>query len=142
MAKEPLTTRLDADTKQEVENYADEHEIGQTEASRRLIRAGLAAEGHPVATADGGKKGPLERLASVRTLLASAALLALSILPMVGAYVAATTGADMAAFGLLGLTTVLMLLAVATTWAAALAQLALARPLRGLLGFSKGEEAL
>lgn len=54
MAKEPITTRLDSDTKTEVENYADDRDIGQTEASRRLIRAGLAAEGHPVTATDGG----------------------------------------------------------------------------------------
>jgi hypothetical protein len=59
MAKEPLTTRLDADTKRQVENYADEHDIGQTEAARRLIRAGLAEEGYPVAAADG--RGPTTR---------------------------------------------------------------------------------
>lgn len=137
MAKEPLTTRLDADTKREVENYAEEHEIGQTEASRRLIRAGLAAEGHPVATTDGGEAGPLERIASTKTVVIGTVLFGLSILPILGAGEAATAGADTLAFGLLGLTTVLMILATATIWAAALAQLALARPLRGLLGFSQ-----
>jgi len=41
MPKKTLTTRLDPDTKEEVEAYAEKYDIGQTEASRRLIRAGL-----------------------------------------------------------------------------------------------------
>jgi hypothetical protein len=43
MGKEPLTTRLDPDTFEEVEDYAGERDIGQTEATRRLIRGGLEA---------------------------------------------------------------------------------------------------
>jgi len=54
MPKEPITTRLDPDIKSEVENYAEDRDIGQTEAARRLIRAGLTAEGHPIAATDGG----------------------------------------------------------------------------------------
>jgi hypothetical protein len=133
MAKEPLTTRLDADVKREVEDYADDHDIGQTEASRRLIRAGLAAEGRSVATTDGGGMGPFERLAAPRTVLVGAVLLTLALLPFAGAGQAAATGAGIAAFGLLGLSMILMGLGLTTFWAATLANLALARPLRALV---------
>jgi hypothetical protein len=129
MAKEPITTRLDSDTKTEVENYADDRDIGQTEAARRLIRAGLAAEGHPVATTDGGEPGPLERLGSARTALTGALLLALGIFPLAGAGLA---GTGTAALGLAGLAGVLFLLGLLTIWAAVLAQLTLGRPLRAL----------
>jgi len=131
MAKEPITTRLDTDTKTEVDNYADDHDIGQTEATRRLIRAGLAAEGHPVATADGGAEpGPLERLATQRTTTLGVLLFGLSIIPLLAATTAGTTTTALLA---VGVALIPMGLGAATIWTAALAQLALARPLRALV---------
>jgi hypothetical protein len=44
MPKEQLNTRLDADKYERVENYADERDITQAEAARRLISTGLDAE--------------------------------------------------------------------------------------------------
>ncbi len=142
MAKEPITTRLDADTKTEVENYADEHEIGQTEATRRLIRAGLASEGHPVATTDGGQDGPLERLAAPRTVLIGTVLFGLAVLPILGAQQAATAGAINVALGLVVVTNILMMLGITVIAVAALAQLALARPLRALVTGTAREKSV
>jgi len=133
MAKEPITTRLDADTKQQVENYADEHDIGQTEAARRLIRAGLAEEGYPVAATDGGAKTLLERIAAPSTVMLGSVFLLVSAGLMGLAGVLASNGTFAGAFVTLGLSTVLMLLAVGTIITATLAQLALAQPLRGLV---------
>jgi hypothetical protein len=134
MAKEPLTTRLDADTKREVENYADEHEIGQTEAARRLIRAGLAEEGHPVTAADGsGKHSLLETLASGRTMLAGALIYGLTVLPMFLAAQFAEAGNLNAAALLLLLTIGLTVAAVIIMSGVLAANLALGRPLRALV---------
>jgi CheY-like chemotaxis protein len=143
MGKEPLTTRLDADTKQEVENYADERDIGQTEAARRLIRSGLAAEGHAVTTADGGPEAKtlLERLASPLTVIIGGALLAFATGLMTAAGLLASNGTLTAAVVALGLSTVIMALATGTVVTAALAQLALARPLRGLVFDADVEES-
>jgi len=128
MAKEPITTRLDTDTKTEVDNYADDHDIGQTEATRRLIRAGLAAEGHPVATADGGAEpGMVERLATWRTTTLGALLLGVAITAMLGAAQAAIGGATMTAVGIFALALALMVTGSLTIAAAALAQLTLAQ---------------
>jgi len=134
MAKEPLTTRLDADTKREVEHYADEHEIGQTEAARRLIRTGLAEEGHPVAAADGsGKHNLLETLASGRTMLAGALIYGLTVLPMFLASQFAEAGNLNAAALLLLLTLGLTVAAVVIMSSVLAANLALGRPLRALV---------
>lgn len=133
MAKEPITTRLDADTKREVENYADKHEIGQTEAARRLIRVGLANEGHPVTASDGGTKPLLERVASPRTVLGGVLLMVLSLAAMIPAGELAQAGAYTPALGLLLVATVAAVMAAIVIWASALAQLALARPLRALI---------
>jgi len=46
MARDRLQTRCDPDTIEEVETYADEKEISQSEAVRRLIRTGLVAKGY------------------------------------------------------------------------------------------------
>ncbi|WP_340102280.1 hypothetical protein [Salinibaculum salinum] len=142
MGKEPLTTRLDADTKQEVENYAEDRDIGQTEATRRLIRSGLAAEGHAVTTADGGPetKTLLERLASPLTVGIGAALLAFALGLMTAAGLLASNGTLTAAVVALGLSTVVAALATGIIGTAALAQMALERPLRGLLPLAKESE--
>lgn len=125
MGKEPLTTRLDADTKQEVENYAEDRDIGQTEAARRLIRSGLANEGYPVTATDGGS--PLERLAGPKTVLLGAGLLLLATAALGGALATSFT-LPLAAVG-----TVIAILGGLTLWTAVLAQIALARPLRALV---------
>jgi hypothetical protein len=52
MAKQTLSTRLEPDTKSTVEEYADEREISQTVAARRLIRAGLDEKGYQIEADD------------------------------------------------------------------------------------------
>ena len=53
MARELVQTRADADTVETLEAFAEERDITRSEAIRRLIRTGLAQEGHPVAATDG-----------------------------------------------------------------------------------------
>ena len=53
MARELVQTRADADTVETLEAFAEERDITRSEAIRRLLRTGLAQEGHPVAATDG-----------------------------------------------------------------------------------------
>jgi len=53
MPRKRVQTRADADTVESLEAYADETDISESEAVRRLIRTGLAEHGHPVAATDG-----------------------------------------------------------------------------------------
>ena len=46
MARERVQTRADADTLDQLEQYAADKEISQSEAVRRLIRTGLVAKGY------------------------------------------------------------------------------------------------
>lgn len=48
MGKSRAQTRIDPDTESRVEEYADEREISESEALRRLIEAGLTDKGYPV----------------------------------------------------------------------------------------------
>ena len=46
MARDRLQTRCDPDTIEEVEKYAADKEISESEAVRRLIRTGLVQKGY------------------------------------------------------------------------------------------------
>ena len=46
MARERIQTRADADTLNQVEQYAEDREISESEAVRRLVRAGLIEKGY------------------------------------------------------------------------------------------------
>ncbi len=46
MARERIQTRDDPDVKEAVEEYAEEKDITEAEAVRRLIRTGLTVEGY------------------------------------------------------------------------------------------------
>jgi hypothetical protein len=90
MGKERVQTRADPDVKTRIEEYADDREIGQAEAVRRLIDEGLDAKGYPVdpeVVADGG--------AVVRPLLRTMTAVAcvIGILAVAGAFLAAEAGA-------------------------------------------------
>lgn len=61
MARERVQTRCDADTVDSIEQYADDREISQSEAVRRLLRLGLDAEGYDSPASLGGDN--VERLA-------------------------------------------------------------------------------
>lgn len=133
MGRKPkIQCRIERDTDESIRAYRDEldDDISQSEAVRHLLRAGLAAKGHPVAATDGGDPGPLERLANQRTAATGTLLLALSLIPLWAAATASTTTAALLG---LGLTAIPMGLGLLTITAAALAQLALARPLRALV---------
>lgn len=53
MARDLVQTRADPDTIDALEGFAEEKDITRSEAIRRLIRTGLAKEGHAVAATDG-----------------------------------------------------------------------------------------
>lgn len=53
MARELIQTRADGDTIEALEEFAEETDITRSEAIRRLVRSGLAQQGHPVKAADG-----------------------------------------------------------------------------------------
>jgi len=46
MARERIQTRADADTLSQVEQYAEDREISESEAVRRLVRTGLIEKGY------------------------------------------------------------------------------------------------
>jgi transposase len=53
MARERIQTRADADTLEQVEEYAEDKDISYSEAVRRLVRTGLIEKGYREAEADG-----------------------------------------------------------------------------------------
>jgi len=53
MARELVQTRADGDTVEALEEFAEESDITRSEAIRRLLRSGLAQQGHPVKATDG-----------------------------------------------------------------------------------------
>jgi len=86
MAKESVATRLDPDTNEALEDFADEHGFGKTEASRRFIRDGLSREGYDIVARDVSPT-PLERLAGYRMIFVSISLLVAGILLLLSATV-------------------------------------------------------
>ncbi|OYR65173.1 hypothetical protein [Halorubrum ezzemoulense] len=46
MARERIQTRADADTHEQVEQYAEDRDISNSEAVRRLVRTGLVEKGY------------------------------------------------------------------------------------------------
>ncbi len=52
MGKEHANTRVEQDTKAAIERYADDRDLNQSEATRRLIRSGLSTEGYGVMEAE------------------------------------------------------------------------------------------
>ena len=103
MARDLVQTRADADTIEALENYADETDISRSEAIRRLMRTGLAHQGHPVAATDG--MGELtDRLDEIEEQHRRSSQTHTLTLVVGLAYVAFTiaTGAGGVAWGLLG----------------------------------------
>jgi len=135
MARKPLIqARVEPDTKSALEDYAESEDLSQSEALRDLLNKALASEGYDAK----GSRSLLERLASVKMVLGGAFLFFLSALLWVPVYFFGQNGDYIAALMIVG---VLMLLAISGALAisvAALAQLALARPLRGLVGLYSG----
>ena len=62
MGKERLPLRVDPETKDALSEYADERDVSNSEAGRRMLRAGLSQNGYNIAAADGMGTGQLEEL--------------------------------------------------------------------------------
>lgn len=131
MAKSRVQTRVEPDTKEQIDKYAEEREIGDSEAVRRLIRSGLAAEGHPVIFADGGT--PLERLASPNNIIIGLLGLFVTSICYISFWFLNSAGDTIPALvvGILGVFTTVLTAGIML--GAVLAQIALARPLRDLV---------
>jgi hypothetical protein len=67
MGKERLPLRVDPETKDALGEYADERDVSNSEAGRRMLRAGLSQNGYEIATADGMGTGQLDDLADQLT---------------------------------------------------------------------------
>ena len=61
MTRSRLQARCDNDTIEQVEAYADEKDISQSEAVRRLIRTGLVQKGHRSPQAAGYTEATINR---------------------------------------------------------------------------------
>lgn len=134
MARKPLLqSRVEHATKEAVEDYAENNDLSQSEAVRRLIQSGLAQEGYNVE----GSRSWLERIASVRTILSGTSLLVISAIIYTASYASATSGFTTAAVIMIVLGTATLVVSLVLTTSAALAQLALARPLRRLVGLGE-----
>jgi hypothetical protein len=141
MARKPLvSTRVEHDTKDAIDAYTDslDDDISDSEATRHLLRAGLAEKGYPVAAADGGRvrtieDTTLEKLGSRDTVLLATLGLGVTLLCFLSAHFLATTGDTLFALLVAVLGVFTLLLATGIILAAALAQLMLARPLRSLV---------
>jgi len=72
MAREKVQTRCDGDTIEAIENYCDDHDVSQSEATRRLIRAGLIEQGYEIDVAT--KRGTLEQEVTVKGVIATVAV--------------------------------------------------------------------
>lgn len=69
MARKPkIQCRIERDTDAAIGAYQDglAEEIDKSESVRHLLRAGLAAKGHPVAATDGGTRPPRLAVAGER----------------------------------------------------------------------------
>jgi hypothetical protein len=142
MGRKPkIQCRIERDTDEAIQRYCDDldGDVSQSEAVRHLLRAGLAAKGHPVAATDGGDDF-LERLASERTAASGAVCTFLSGVSLIGAGELAQLGGFYGALLLLFASVTFLIAAAGLIGVAALAQLALARPLRALV-FPWGETA-
>lgn len=62
MGKERLPLRVDPETKDALSEYADERDVSNSEAGRRMLRAGLSQNGYQITTADGMGIGQLQEL--------------------------------------------------------------------------------
>ena len=78
MARERIQTRADADTLSQVEEYVEDKEISESEAVRRLIRAGLITKGYR--DPEGGRIHRAAQVGTIPTILAVALAALLSVL--------------------------------------------------------------
>jgi Arc/MetJ-type ribon-helix-helix transcriptional regulator len=142
MGNEMFQARLSDDFAEEVHEFRQNNYMSKSEAVRHLLRRGLEAE----AESDGASEEPhttsiLERIANGRLLVPSTvgAIIG-TLLPAYG--VLAVQQGDVVV-GSVVMVLALVLLVVSTIGAASvvIAQLALAKPLRGLVGLGVGGAA-
>jgi predicted transcriptional regulator len=138
MSKPLISVRVPNDLKEEFDEYADQRGISKSVAMRRLLWAGLEAKTESEEEQSGGAGGMLERIASLRTVTHAAAFLLVTALSW-GMVVLLPTAGTATVVLLAATGGVTLLLAALTMLAAALAQIALNRPLTGLL--SRGDMA-
>lgn len=75
MPRKPrLQTRAENDTAEAVESYADDHDIGESEAVRRLIRAGLIEQGYADEIGVASGRGTLEQTMTLKGVIATVAV--------------------------------------------------------------------
>lgn len=75
MPRKPrLQTRAENDTAEAVGDYADEHDIGESEAVRRLIRTGLTEQGYADEIGVASDRGTLEQTMTVKGAIATVAV--------------------------------------------------------------------
>lgn len=84
MPRDRYQTRLPTDDADRLDDYADHHDISESEAVRRLIRAGLEAE-----SKDDDDRGEVQRAAQVATLVSTVLL---AIFAFVGVLILSVTG--------------------------------------------------
>lgn len=130
MARKPLVqARVEESRKEAINNYADAEDISQSEAIRRLIDSGLAAEGYNA----GGSRGLLERIGSLKAVMLHTAVFAVAILLFELTYILFQAGGTTVPLATFILGTTAAVLALTGLILATLAQLALGWPLASRL---------
>lgn len=128
----PDTLAERIDTFQENEGF-----MNDAEAIRHLLRAGLEAETEDTETTEDdntdGTRTIVERIASGEVMQIATILMLTSALAMLATNYLLTTGYTTVGVLTAGIATLLLILAAITSWAAAIAQIVLARPLRELV---------
>lgn len=120
---------------QQIEEYRQRRGYNRSQAVRELVKEGLEAETEN--QKENTSETLLERLASRRTMSLSIVPLLLATLVLAaGLYTTSTFALGI----ILAVSTVLAVAAAVIVTTATLAQLALARPLRGLVGIGPKEE--
>lgn len=130
MGTKPLAqARVEPETESALLDYADQRDLTKSEAIRRLLKNALAAEGYNFA----GSRSLLERIASLKVFYSGLALFLISALLWVPVTLAVRSGDYAGALLILGVLGLFALASVFTLSITIFAQLALARPLRGLV---------
>jgi len=127
MARPQIQTRIDEEKKQRITEWRKAQGIEtESEAARQLITRGLDYETGEIPVSEGPGGSLLNRLASLRVMLAAVALLTVSVIMWTGAAVGLNTGAYLPAVLLFMLGGVTQVAASLVAGASVLARLTLA----------------
>jgi Arc/MetJ-type ribon-helix-helix transcriptional regulator len=132
--KQILSAQFPSSEVEQIEEYREKHGYNKSEALKKLVRRGLESE---MDEKESNTATFLERLGSTRTVLIGSLLMMISGLFLFVGYQLAIINYSTIAFGIILISFILLILAILTVWAAALAQIALARPLRQLVSRSR-----